>query len=945
MIDPTCGSGHFLLGAFDRLLDHWYKYAPGMEVQARVQTALDAIHGVDINPFAVAIARFRLTVAALTACHLRSLEDAPAFKLQLAVGDSLIHGPDANVIPGLESRSAFMPFHYTTEDAQLLLEILQEGQYDAVVGNPPYIQPQDQALNRIYRAKFDGLCKGVYALTVPFVAEFFALAKTGDQSGLIGMITSNSFMKRKFGANLIEKFFPKVDLQLVIDSEGAWIPGHNTDGTPTVILVGRNQSPLAPTVRSVLGKGKRETRASGDNGDGPIWTAIVNHWNEPGWDDPWISVVDIPRDLLASHPWSLSGGSARQILQLIDAAPLRLGSQVSRIGFMAMSHADEAFIVPEDFIDRMRFTEENWPLMISGSSVRNYTAESDERIYFPYNEDRFLIPLSRNSREWKFLWPLRASLEGRATFGGGTYRSEHRPWHAWHQVPADKAASPLSIAYAEVATHNHFTLDRGGRVFKQTAPIIKLSLSKLEDDHFPLLGVLNSSVACFWLKQSSQPKGGSAEISWLRTYQLSGTLLQKYPLPYELPKFRVQILDRLARELIAHEPNAVCIREVPTARKLDTARKASGDIIRRMISLQEESDWEFYFHYGLIDSDLTCKDIEPPPLNLGERAFEILLAQSEDESDATWFIEQGIAPTPEIPEHWPESYQQLVRERLRLIAQHPYFQLLERPEYKRRWEQVDWDKREQRALQHWLLRRLEDRRLWFDQQGRPQPNSVAQLSDRVTRDQEITSVLALWEKRPDVPVTDSLKRLIADESVPFHAGYRYNESGLRKRVAWESTWALQRREDSGDLVDIETPPKYASADFQRPAYARLRGELDVPKERFILYPDASRDGDGTPLLGWAGWDHAEQALALASVIHDREQEGWPDERLVPLIAGLAELQPWVDQWHGEVHPLYGVSLAAFCAEELARRAAQVSMTIEELRWWRPEKKGRGRGKA
>jgi hypothetical protein len=210
----------------------------------------------------------------------------------------------------------------------------------------------------------------------------------------------------------------------------------------------------------------------------------------------------------------------------------------------------------------------------------------------------------------------------------------------------------------------------------------------------------------------------------------------------------------------------------------------------------------------------------------------------------------------------------------------------------------------------------------------------------------MVSVLALWEGRPDVPVTDSLKRLLEDEAVPFHSGYRYKDSGLDKRKAWEETWTLQRRADAGERVEIGVPPKYASVDFEESSYSRLRGELDVPKERFILYPDASRDGDGTPLLGWAGWDHAEQALALASVIHDREQEGWPDERLIPLIAGLAELQPWVDQWHGEVHPLYGVSLAAFCAEELARRAAQVSMTIEELRWWRPEKKkGRGRGKA
>jgi hypothetical protein len=99
--------------------------------------------------------------------------------------------------------------------------------------------------------------------------------------------------------------------------------------------------------------------------------------------------------------------------------------------------------------------------------------------------------------------------------------------------------------------------------------------------------------------------------------------------------------------------------------------------------------------------------------------------------------------------------------------------------------------------------------------------------------------------------------------------------------------------------------------------------------------DAGRENDPTPLLGWAGWDHAQQALALSVVIGAREADGWPDDRLVPLIAGLAELQPWVDQWHTEPDPRYGVSLADFCREHLGELAAQVRMTVAELSGWVP----------
>ena len=64
------------------------------------------------------------------------------------------------------------------------------------------------------------------------------------------MITANSFMKREFGKKLIEEFFPTVDLTHVIDTSGAYIPGH---GTPTVILFGRNRRPVGEQVRAVLG--------------------------------------------------------------------------------------------------------------------------------------------------------------------------------------------------------------------------------------------------------------------------------------------------------------------------------------------------------------------------------------------------------------------------------------------------------------------------------------------------------------------------------------------------------------------------------------------------------------------------------------------------------------------------------------------------------------------
>ena len=80
--------------------------------------------------------------------------------------------------------------------------------------------------------------------------------------------------------------------------------------------------------------------------------------------------------------------------------------------------------------------------------------------------------------------------------------------------------------------------------------------------------------------------------------------------------------------------------------------------------------------------------------------------------------------------------------------------------------------------------------------------------------------------------------------MPFLAAYRLKDSGLRKREAWEHTWNLQRKEDGGEKVGtIPVPPKYTSADFRKQSWWQHRGKLDVPKERFILYPFANREGD------------------------------------------------------------------------------------------------------
>ena len=244
LIDPACGSGHFLLGAFARLLDHWTRREPATPCRELVQRSLAAVHGVDLNPYAVAIARFRLLLAAWQACGVTSLANAPEFRLNLACGDSLLHG-STRAVQGSLGFSG-LHHHYQPEDPEELERLLRPGSYHAVVANPPYITPKDRGLNEKYRERYSA-CHMKYSLAVPFMQRIFDLA---CEDGLTGQITANSFMKREFGKKLIEEFFPTVDLTHVIDTSGAYIPGH---GTPTVILFGRNRRPVGSTIRTVMG--------------------------------------------------------------------------------------------------------------------------------------------------------------------------------------------------------------------------------------------------------------------------------------------------------------------------------------------------------------------------------------------------------------------------------------------------------------------------------------------------------------------------------------------------------------------------------------------------------------------------------------------------------------------------------------------------------------------
>lgn len=999
MIDPTCGSGHFLLGGFKRLLALWQRGHPEMNEREIVKRALEGIYGVDINPFAVAIARFRLLLEAWRACGIQRLRAAPDFRVNLAVGDSLLHGPVPGEITSPDSLKLRIEAANNTFAVELPDELTRilGGKYHAVVGNPPYITVKDKALNKAYRSIFRS-CHRKYSLSAPFMERFFDLAVKGDSragelAGFVGQITSNSFMKREFGKKLIENFIPSWDLTHVIDTSGAFIPGH---GTPTVILFGRNQNPVLPIIRAVMGI-KGEPTTPDDAATGKVWTAILAQLDHPGSQSEFVSASDVVRESFHHHPWSIGGGGAAELKEQVDeSGTSRLEDLVDTIGFGCVLGEDEIFTARLDINHLRMFPRQVRRTLVEGDIVRDWQIAFDSEALFPYDES-----IELRSDPWLLdrLWPVRSFLWSRKDFGQQSYRDAGRPYWEYHQIPIERNKAKFLITFAEVASHNHFVLDRGGKVFKQTAPVIKLPDEAPEARHQSLVGFLNSSLICFRMKQVAHQKqmtggdGVRVESRAKVPYQFAGTQLLQIPIPpfFEEGPLSERLLklskaaDAYSQRLLNLTPYRVVCASVTTGADLRqtwaNCLADRADIRSKMILLQEQIDFTVYAMFGLVEDDLIGADIDDAAFSLeaGQRPFEILAGKSEE----------GFQVPSDIPAEWPEAVRRLWSQRMDFISASSDLKIVEDPHYKRRWigrqglfNHAARANELKDAMKLWMLERLESVffeaeklsadsacvvpdavRSTFAAAREPRLCSTRQLADAISHDTDFMRVAGVYRERNDFDLPRLIQDLVEDESVPFLPFDRYKDSGLRKRVIWERTWNLQRQEDQieadvrkekaasvpnetqlksailerqrKEVGDIPAPPRFVGPDFKKPTSWRLRGKLDVPKERWIIYPGAERTTDTSLVIAWAGWNHKQQAQALAGYYQDRkDQDGWSKERLAPLIAGLKDLLPWLKQWHNDIDPQFQLRLGDFYEEFVRDQIHELGMNeaqIEELR--------------
>ena len=189
VIDPACGSGAFLIAAYDYLKKELDEINDRIaDLKGRTQELFDGdemydasleneylikcLYGVDLNPESVEISKLSLWLRTLT-------KDKPL----------------TNLDDNIKSGNSITEFDFQEEFS----EVFSKGGFDVVIGNPPYVRQESlKDIKTILEEKY-----ATYIGTADLYCYFYELGirllKTG---GVLGYITSNKWLRINYGKNI-----------------------------------------------------------------------------------------------------------------------------------------------------------------------------------------------------------------------------------------------------------------------------------------------------------------------------------------------------------------------------------------------------------------------------------------------------------------------------------------------------------------------------------------------------------------------------------------------------------------------------------------------------------------------------------------------------------------------------------------------------------------------
>jgi len=360
LLEPSCGDGEFLLAAVARLL-----------------ASCAHLHG----PPSAHAARLAACVRAVE-LHRPTLE-----RTRERLRDLL---RAASLTP--EQATALVSV-WTRQDDFLLTPI--EGEFDVVVGNPPYVRQEriPSALLSEYRDRF----KTLYDRADLYVLFYERCLDLLRPQGVLGFICANRWVKNKYGGPLREKISRDYNLDVYIDLAQVSAFHEEVDAYPAITVLRR----AAPSVTRVLTPPDRAAPLAG------LFEALLAPTPRPP------AVQSVRGVGAGSDPWLVDAPEMIETLRALESAFPTLEAAGARVGIGVATGADRVFIGEHCALPVEE--ERRLPLVMSGDLRDSRIEWSGQGVINPYLPDGTLAPLADYPRFAAYMHEHAEALKRRHT--------------------------------------------------------------------------------------------------------------------------------------------------------------------------------------------------------------------------------------------------------------------------------------------------------------------------------------------------------------------------------------------------------------------------------------------------------------------------------------------------------------------------------------------------
>ena len=507
VLDPACGSGSFLTGAYSYLLDwhiDYYRRHPAQFRNRRRDTAegillttaekrrilLNNIYGVDLDQSAVEVTKLSLLLKMLenendsTGRRAMQLPILPDLGGNIKWGNSLVGSDfyDGADVGGLADEELQRVKAFDWDGAGGFAGIMAAGGFDAVIGNPPYVRQETlgQAFKAYAKKTYDTYA-GTADLYTYFIERGVNLLGEG---GAFSIIVANKWLRARYGKPL-RAWLKKQAIREIIDFGD--LPVFQQATTyPCIVTIGKD------------GAGDSFAAAQVDTLE---FASLREHVGSLRY------AVD--RTMLDDGGWSLAREEVQKLVSRLRSDCPALESYVNKQIYRGVTTGlNQAFVIDCDTRDRLISENPN-----SVELIKPFVAGKELKKFSAVNPNRFLIFPRRGVEIQKYpailrhLSLFRTRLEPKPKDWSGSSWAGRKPGqYKWYEIQDTvdywRAFEKPKLMLPDISLRGNFTYDSDGIFCGNTAYIIPV------DDKY-LLGILNSKLITFiYSSISSTYRGG-----------------------------------------------------------------------------------------------------------------------------------------------------------------------------------------------------------------------------------------------------------------------------------------------------------------------------------------------------------------------------------------------------------------------------------------------------